>query len=279
MKLPKISCYCCTYARDGLLEEAIQSFLIQDYPGEKELVIVNDHPEQHFIFNHPQVRIINLKERIADIPAKHRFALSFCTGDIFKVWDDDDIHLPHALSSIAAGFKNGVYKTAFALIDSKPELELVTGPFHNAIAFSIMSYVRIGYFCENVPFDMRLIKGIHAMSKNDPFDIPRLGPWYIYRKFNPDNPYNISRMQFHKPGIDERVDAAVGELKRTGKIELNPHWSKPWGAIAAAALARKEPPKPIHEVDNSFVGLPKMNENEIQTSHVKTDNEQTSSKE
>ena len=36
---PGVSCICPTYARPDLLEEAIQSFLLQDYPGPKELIV------------------------------------------------------------------------------------------------------------------------------------------------------------------------------------------------------------------------------------------------
>ena len=42
MKNPKVSCYCATYGRVSLLEESVHSFLIQDYDGEKELIILND---------------------------------------------------------------------------------------------------------------------------------------------------------------------------------------------------------------------------------------------
>ena len=39
LNLPKVSCICPTFARVYLLEEAIESFLRQDYKGEKELII------------------------------------------------------------------------------------------------------------------------------------------------------------------------------------------------------------------------------------------------
>jgi len=45
--LPFISCKCITYGRVSTLEEAIHSFLIQDYPKDRcELIIVNDYPKQ-----------------------------------------------------------------------------------------------------------------------------------------------------------------------------------------------------------------------------------------
>jgi glycosyltransferase involved in cell wall biosynthesis len=42
MSLPLISAKCITYGRVNTLEEALHSFLQQDYPGKKELIIVND---------------------------------------------------------------------------------------------------------------------------------------------------------------------------------------------------------------------------------------------
>ena len=59
MSNPLISCKCITYGRTNLLEEAVHSFLIQEYNGPKELIIVNDYPLQTLIFNHPEVKVIN----------------------------------------------------------------------------------------------------------------------------------------------------------------------------------------------------------------------------
>jgi hypothetical protein len=39
--LPRVSCQCITYGRTTLLDEAVESFLRQDYPGEKELEVVS----------------------------------------------------------------------------------------------------------------------------------------------------------------------------------------------------------------------------------------------
>jgi GT2 family glycosyltransferase len=61
MNYPFISCKCITYGRVATLEESVQSFLKQDYPADKcELIIVNDYPLQTLIFEHPQIKIVNL---------------------------------------------------------------------------------------------------------------------------------------------------------------------------------------------------------------------------
>ena len=55
MNLPFISAKCVTYGRVSLLEEAIESFLKQDYPNSRcELVIVNDCPIQRLILPNKQ---------------------------------------------------------------------------------------------------------------------------------------------------------------------------------------------------------------------------------
>ena len=85
-----ISCKMITYGRVEFLEESLQSFLNQDYDGEKELVIVNDYPQQKLIFDHPEVRIFNLDYTFETIGQKENFAVEQCKGDIIAVWDDDD---------------------------------------------------------------------------------------------------------------------------------------------------------------------------------------------
>ena len=65
---PPVSCMCLTYGRPHLLEEAIESFLRQDYQGQKELIVLNDLPQEELLFNHPEVHIINVSKRKWRIP-------------------------------------------------------------------------------------------------------------------------------------------------------------------------------------------------------------------
>jgi GT2 family glycosyltransferase len=61
--LPAVSAVCPTYARPHLLEESIYSFLQQDYAGKKELIILNDYDQQTLVFEHPEVKVFNVKQR------------------------------------------------------------------------------------------------------------------------------------------------------------------------------------------------------------------------
>jgi glycosyltransferase involved in cell wall biosynthesis len=96
--LPSVSCICPTFARVELLNEAVQSFLLQDYEGETELVVVNDFHRQTLVFDHPQVNVINLSKRAPTLGEKWHTGYSQATGEVLITWGDDDIHLPHRIS-------------------------------------------------------------------------------------------------------------------------------------------------------------------------------------
>jgi glycosyltransferase involved in cell wall biosynthesis len=101
MRMVKISCLCPTYNRAPhqlvLLEEAIESFLRQDYE-DSELVILNDTPGQTLFFEHPRVRIVNTPFRCASLGEKRNLLVALAQGELICVWDDDDISLPWRLS-------------------------------------------------------------------------------------------------------------------------------------------------------------------------------------
>src|SRR5262245_29761012 len=94
---PAVSCICLTYARPALLEEAIYSFLQQDYRGTKELIVLNDYAEQVLELDHPEVVVVNVPKRLRTVGEKMNLAVALAAHDILFVWDDDDIYLPHRL--------------------------------------------------------------------------------------------------------------------------------------------------------------------------------------
>jgi len=93
-----ISCYCITYNRPELLEEALESFHRQDYTGEKELVILNDYVGQELIYRHPEVVIMNAPRRFRTVGEKRNACIAMCSGEVIFPWDDDDISLPWRIS-------------------------------------------------------------------------------------------------------------------------------------------------------------------------------------
>jgi glycosyltransferase involved in cell wall biosynthesis len=95
-----ISVLTLTYKRPHLLEEAIQSFLVQEFTSECEMVIINDNAEVDYVYNHPKVRIINHKERFPSISAKLEWGYKQCKYNHIYRLDDDDLLADCALNSV-----------------------------------------------------------------------------------------------------------------------------------------------------------------------------------
>jgi hypothetical protein len=146
-ELPPVSCICLTYGRPELLEEAIQSFLQQDYEGRKELVVLNDCADQVLEFEHPEVLIVNVPTRFRTLGEKYNAAAALCSYDLVFNWDDDDIYLPHRLTlsvdSVdpdAGFFKPG---TAFFWNDGKIT-SLDRNTFHAGSCWSRDRLIQVG---------------------------------------------------------------------------------------------------------------------------------------
>lgn len=101
-----ISVLTLTYKRYHLLEEAIQSFLVQENPPECEMVIINDDADVNYVFDHPTVRIINHEERFPSISAKIEWGYKQCQYDYIYRLDDDDLLTPWALENARMDIQN-----------------------------------------------------------------------------------------------------------------------------------------------------------------------------
>lgn len=99
---PLVSCVLLTYHRppddQWLLEEAIESFLQQDYPN-KELIVLNDCGEQELICDAPDVHVYNAPERFETMAEKWNLAVHLADGEWIVPWNEAVISLPHRLST------------------------------------------------------------------------------------------------------------------------------------------------------------------------------------
>src|SRR5437763_15411277 len=78
---PPVSCFCLTYGRPRVLEEAIHSFLRQDYAGPKEMIVLNDYADQILEFDHPEVQVSNLPKRFRTLGEKMNAAIALASPD------------------------------------------------------------------------------------------------------------------------------------------------------------------------------------------------------
>ena len=133
----KVSFKCITYGRVRLLEEALYSFLNLEN-NDSELVIVNDYPLQELIYDHPQVKIYNLKETFPTIGDKENFAVSKCSGELIALQDDDDIALPNHLDNIKKYWVDGSNLMHWnrAIFYNDPDISGITGTGNSGIVYS-----------------------------------------------------------------------------------------------------------------------------------------------
>jgi glycosyltransferase involved in cell wall biosynthesis len=128
-----ISVLTLTYKRPHLLEEAIQSFLSQDVMT--EMVIINDNPEVDYVFDHPNVRIINHKERFPSISGKIEWGYKQCVNDYIYRLDDDDLLMPYAISNSIDDVVNNpgydVYRSTAMYFFSENKYQGIGGSVNN----------------------------------------------------------------------------------------------------------------------------------------------------
>jgi hypothetical protein len=254
MSLPKVSCFCCTYGRPHLLEEAIESFLRQDYQGEKELVILNDFAGHTLVFEHPEVTIINLTERIMPLGRKFNLAGRYCLGDILMPWEDDDIYLPWRLSLSVALMQDGLFHTNQAWIENESHLLSYSENLYQcnlAIAKPVWDKVG-GYLEEDVSaIDLALYRALggHKISQQ----LERNQLFYIYR-WQSSGSFHASDLGGNCTGMSDYFGFKVEQLAATGKVPLGEVHLKPQWPRDYVALVQ----------DTNSTTLPDQNENSLQ---------------
>lgn len=229
-----ISCKMITYGRVEFLEESLHSFLIQEYDGDRELVIINDYPLQKLVFDHPLVRIINLDRTFDCLGEKENFATQQCRGDIIAQWDDDDMALPNHLSNIEKYFTkdSDLLHWHNAIMMNAPNIQGLCGVGNSGIVYSRKIWEKIGgYPMENAGYDMTYVVTIKSNSENIVFAHPpneEVSWIYVWggRGYHcsgmgtdtPDRPNVIKRHSEHIERLRQE-----GQIP-TGEIVLKPHW-------------------------------------------------------
>lgn len=240
-RLPTVSCQCITYGRLELLEEAIQSFLLQDYPGWKELVILNDVPGVQLSMKFPrekeEIRIYNEEVRYATIGEKRNACVDLCQGEIICPWDDDDISLPWRISTIVQEMKNYQYYKPgrFWFISSgvlhpvpKKNVAHAMGGWSKSLWKEMGMYPKI-QSGQDVEFE----HSVRAYKMKDCHSIPIESLFYIYRWGT--GHYHLSgygRGQSGFTKIGKRIEVSVDK----GEHPLFAGWKRDYVKLTKKAI-------------------------------------------
>lgn len=244
---PPVSCMCLTYGRPKLLEEAIESFLRQDYSGPKELIVLNDLPDQELRFDHPEVHVINVGKRFRGIGEKRNACAALCSHDWLFVWDDDDIYLPWRLSCSMEMIRDGrrFFKPDESFILSGGKLTGPTGnAFHSSACWHRSLFDEVGGYphtCgagEDLAIETKFDGALAGAPLSEVLPADR--NFYIYR-WAGTNSYHLS-------GFDNRSDYHMvaefvsqqreSERLPSEEVLLVPHWKTDYVALIERYLSQ-----------------------------------------
>jgi hypothetical protein len=229
--LPPVSCVCLPQGRAEPLEEAIHSFLLQDYQGPKELVILNDNPELQFEFDHPEIRIVNLSERFRLPSQKRNAAFALSSFDLLFVWDDDGIYLSHCISFLTGQFgkHKGFFKPTKAFVISGGALRMPRqNIFHSGTCLTRNAFDQVRGYTSR--------EKLHFYREEIEDQFQRKHPNLVqYHDIAPKEVYYI----YQWGGVEvflRHGDAIPHELNH-GHIKLTPHWKIDYAKLAHDYLA------------------------------------------
>ena len=226
--------------RQTLLEEAVASFLHQDY-AQKELILLNDRHEQFLVCNAPGVRVVNTSARCPSLGDCYNVAAAFAQGDLLAPWDGTGIALPWRLSTSVAHMGSlGVYRPdgcwymLDGVLDDRPaqpdggQVALFTTEAFRAVGG--YPSVTLGLHRE---MDAALDAWLLASGTPRPRQSLPQAAWFtIMRRTQEDAQYSGD------PFLDPwQVD---GQLPlKGGRMLLQPHWMEDYATLCREHMSRK----------------------------------------
>lgn len=232
-----VSCLCLTYGRPELLEEAIESFLRQDWVGPKELIIVNDHPDQQLVFDHPEVVIFNIPRRLQTLGEKRNLSVALAKWDNLLIWDDDDIYLPWRITETMKKLPTDQFfkcPNAWLLTNNVWQENIGFNLYHGGTAYTRWLFsVAGGYRCINGGEDCDIEWRFQNVT-------PQKGQYWPHTTLPPDRLYYIYRWghgHYHATGHNDLN--TINPHVNKGTIRLSPHWRMPYDTMALEKAAEK----------------------------------------
>ncbi|HEY3010734.1 MAG TPA: glycosyltransferase family A protein [Micromonosporaceae bacterium] len=241
----KVSCILPTFnrppAQQWLLEEAVESFLRQDY-ADKELVLLNDCPAQHLVCDAPGVTVVNLPRRFQSLGEKRNAAVGLAGGDVLMPWDDDDISLPWRLSASAAWLGDADYfcPSQYWVADAAGlHSDSCRSLAHGCSAFTRDAFDAVGgyphlSFGEDAAFDDKL-RAAPSVDVVPAAPLPTDRWYYVYR-------WGVSPVHMSSRGPERDWYGEIGRRSvEPGRFVLRPHWREDYVRRSREALRTDSP--------------------------------------
>lgn len=255
----QISCICPTFNRIETLNETVESFLRQDFQGEKELIIVNDFPKHELHFNHPNIKIVesdgkNLGE------CSNNAIRNVAQYDLIAPWEDDDIYLPNNLSvriKYLKDFQASTINNAYFIRGNTIRIGISKNLFHGQMIFTREIFESVGGYPETFQAHDGKFVGripINKIVRNRnilPDDISYIYRWGLAGQRNLSSFFDPNNIDKTLENITKFRESQIND--NTFKvIEIAPKWNRDYLGIVDYVR------KGISRGDGGFVEMNKI---------------------
>ncbi len=242
-----ISILVATYARTALLSETVESFKRQTWPGEAELVILNDCQAQTLSCAVPGVRIINHPSVIEHYHTKRNKLLEEARFPWLALWDDDDVYMPEFLVSVYQKLQVGDKAARTSRImrargseHGKELASILHGDQYHTAIINTAEFRAVGGFPQTITTDSDMVKRLvrYRFFHGRHHHIPdNLRPQMVYR-------VDTSRVQMEGNGNGTRLTSREfrrrqnerlhGQFEPSGNVDIVPSWNRDWPVFVDA---------------------------------------------
>lgn len=263
--LPPVSIVACTFGRSAPLGELLECYRRCSYPGEIELVVLNDWDKQ--ILCGPSwpgkpVRFINVKPRFNTLGEKRNYLIEQARHDLILTVDDDDLFMPWYPEEMVRGYTGRpVWAPRYVYGEGRKDTMSMRhdrGPFFPTFVMSKQQFNEIGrYPLINMMEDHAVIK--NAQEKYGCF--PKMNPkrivsGYVYRWAN--DVHHVSGAGHATAGYEDALRTANDRLAKGeepgGLVHVKPRWEHEYCPAFAHAIASDGRPPTEDEISH-FSGV------------------------
>lgn len=241
-----ITCLCMTHGRNWVLREAVECFLQQDYVGEKELLILNDCPEQMVDCPAPGVRVLNV-EPIKDICEKQNYGVQMACFPWVALWDDDDISLPWRLRVMSDARAKMPEMMAFAIqrawfSDDNRIVNASANLYAGAAFFDVDYYIACGGAIKDGAPDRSAWEAMLARGRAAEIDHTDEQIPYIYRWNGVGFHWSQSKFRKNVTKYEAFHSAVVSDPRfKPGHVVIKPGWDRDYVQDVKDAIQKGVP--------------------------------------
>jgi len=238
----KVSVCTLTYGRNQLLNEAVESFLRQDFL-DSEMVVFNTLESQQLVSNNPRVRVVNYKPRPVTLGITRNLAIQHCRGQFILNLDDDDIIRPHYIGWLVSHIGDSDCVKQMGRFNlTKGRVDGVNGQATNSFMFSKMAWALSGGYPDNMDSgeDRLFVKALKEKVRFSQVECPKSEYGFLYGWGQ--GCYHVSALGENQTGRPSALSRSRQFVQRTnppkGRVAIRPAWNRDYEKLVQEWLKK-----------------------------------------